>query len=68
MQVSTGNLYPSTLEAFKAGVKADDLVLLSGPPEAIEAVSERVRLGAREQANRKARRAAQKKARRRNRG
>ena len=56
MDPYSGKLYPSLDAAIKAGVVS--AVEISGPPEAVQQVSEAVR------AQRKARRRAQKKSRR----
>jgi len=67
MQVSTGNLYPSRAAAYTAGVEAHDLVELSGPPEAIAAVSDACRRGAAGRDKSRARRKTQRESRKRNR-
>ena len=66
MQASTGQTFTLDDPRVK-NIPAHDLVLLSGTPEAIEAVSHRARLGAQELARREKRRKQQKASRRANR-
>lgn len=60
MNPYTGATYPSLAEALKAGEKPEDIVEVSGPPEAVERAVRSVQDGAKAKAKRKAQRAARK--------
>lgn len=67
MQVSTGNLFASTLAALEAGVDPGDLVELRATREQAEAISAAVRRTVSERDRSRARRQQQRTSRRKNR-
>ncbi len=67
MQVSTGQLYSTKVEAIQYGVPPTDLVEVTGTQKQVEALSASVRRTHNERERARARRAVQKQSRRANR-